>query len=143
MTLYVIDASVAARFLLIEDLSNKAELILEKFMNGSIDLAAPELIVYEIGNTLLKAFKQELISIQKAKEKILHFLDLKINFIEINKDDHEKIIEWSIKNNVTYYDSVYVIASKKVKGILLTADDILYEKASKDVPTIHLKDYKA
>jgi hypothetical protein len=36
-----------------------------------------------------------------------------------------------------------VIASKKIKGILLTADDILYEKASKDIPTIHLKDYKA
>lgn len=140
--LYVIDASIAARFLLVEDLSNKAELILENFMNGSIDLAAPELIVYETGNTLWKAFKQGLISMQKAKEKILHFLNLKINFIELNGEDHRKIMEWSIKNGATYYDSTYVIASKKVKGTFLTADDILYEKASKDIPTIHLKDYK-
>jgi len=36
MMLYVIDASVAARFLLTEDLSSNAELVLEKFMNGFI-----------------------------------------------------------------------------------------------------------
>jgi len=110
-------------------------------MNGFVDLAAPELIIYETGNTLWKAFKRGLMNIQKAKEKLSHLLDLKINFIKLNKNDHEKIIEWSAKNNATYYDSAYVIASEKVKGILLTADDILYEKAGKEIPTIHLKDF--
>jgi len=33
-------------------------------------------------------------------------------------------------------------ASKKVKGILLTADDTLYEKTNKETSTIHLKGYK-
>jgi len=80
--------------------------------------------------------------LQEAKEKISYFLDLKIKIIELNKEDHEKIIECSAKNNATYYDSTYIIASKKVKGILLTADDALYEKASKEIPTIHLKNYK-
>jgi hypothetical protein len=36
MTLYVIDASVAARFLLIEELSNEGRVILEKFMKLGI-----------------------------------------------------------------------------------------------------------
>jgi len=142
MKLYVIDASVAARFLLTEELSSNAELVLEEFMNGFIELAAPELIFYEIGNTLWKALKQGSINLQEAKEKISYFLDLKIKIIELNKEDHEKIIEWSSKNNATYYDSTYVIASKKVKGILLTADDTLYEKANKETSTIHLKNYK-
>ncbi len=81
MTLYVVDASVAVRFLLTKDLSNKAGLVLEKFMNGFIDLAVLELIIYETGNTLWKAVKQGWINIQNAKEKSLHFLDFKINFI--------------------------------------------------------------
>jgi len=32
--IYVIDASVACRFLLIEDLSDKAKLVLESFLEG-------------------------------------------------------------------------------------------------------------
>ncbi|MEM2123132.1 MAG: type II toxin-antitoxin system VapC family toxin [Candidatus Bathyarchaeia archaeon] len=143
MILYVIDASVAARFLLSEDLSDEAGRVLERFMNGFIDLAAPELTIYEIGNTLWKAFKQGSITMPEAEEKLSQFLDLRINFIKLNRDDYEKIIEWSAENNMTYYDGAYVITSEKVRGIFLTADDILYEKASKGIPTLHLRDSNA
>jgi len=64
---------------------------------------------------LWKALKQGSINLQEAKEKISYFLDLKIKLIKLNKEDHEKIIEWSSKNDATYYDSTYVIASKKLK----------------------------
>jgi predicted nucleic acid-binding protein len=47
-----------------------------------------------------------------------------------------------MKNDVTYYDSVYVKASEKTGATLLTADDAFYEKASKEVPTVHLRDLK-
>ncbi|MBC7131264.1 PIN domain nuclease, partial [Candidatus Bathyarchaeota archaeon] len=45
-------------------------------------------------------------------------------------------------NNTTYYDGAYVISSKASGATLLTADDALYEKASREIPTLHLKDYK-
>jgi predicted nucleic acid-binding protein len=141
MTPYVIDASVAARFLLVEDLSDKAELVLEGYVNGTIDLAAPRLMAYEVGNTLWKAFKRGAISAQAAKEKTAQFMGLKINFLELNNDDYEEIMEWSAKNDASYYDGTYVVASKKVKGVLLTADDVLYEKAGRAVPTMHLRDF--
>jgi len=54
MKLYAIDASVAARFLLTEELSSNAELVLEEFI---------------VGNTLWKALKQGSINLQEAKEK--------------------------------------------------------------------------
>ena len=66
MTTYVIDASVASRFLLVEDLSDKAELVLEGFLKDAIDLVAPKLVVYEVGNTLWKAVKQGLIDLNEA-----------------------------------------------------------------------------
>jgi len=139
--IYVIDASVACRFLLIEDLSDKAELVLESFLEGNCDLKAPKLVIYEVGNTLWKAVKQRLISLEEAVEKISHLMKLKIDSIELDERMHRNILAWSVKNNATYYDGAYVISSKVSGATLLTADDALYRKASKEVPTLHLRDY--
>lgn len=135
------DASVASRFLLVEDLSDKAELVLEDFLQGKLDLRSPELVVYEVGNTLWKSVKNGFISLDEAIEKFSLFLELRINPVNLSVEEHKEILEWSVKNNATYYDSAYVKACMKVGGTLLTADDILYEKSKEAVPTIHLKDY--
>jgi len=142
MSLYVIDASVAARFLLFEELSDKAEHVLEDFMDGKIELAAPKLLIYEVGNTLWKAFKQGFISLEDAREKISYFLRLQLNIIKLGKEDYEEVLDWSIKNNVTYYDAIYLVVTKKVGGILLSADDMLYEKANKMIQALHLRYYR-
>lgn len=142
MITYVIDASVAARFLLFEDLSDKAGLILEDFLDGKIDLKAPKLVVHEVGNTLWKAVKQELIDLDEALEKFSYFLRLRIGSVELYEEAHKKILKWSVKNDATYYDSTYVTSSKMIGATLLTADDTLHKKASEGVPTLHLKDYE-
>ena len=142
MRTYVIDASVASRFLLTEDLSDKAELILKGLLNETLDLKAPPLITYEVGNTLWKAAKRGYISLNEAEKRFKYFLRLKLNTIELNIQDHKEILEWSIKNDATYYDATYVISSKKIGATLLTADDTLHKKASKEIPTLHLKNYK-
>ena len=142
MSLYVIDASVAARFLLFEELSDKAEHVLEDFMDGKIELVAPRLLIYEVGNTLCKAFKQGFISFEDAREKISYFLRLQLNIIELRKGDYEEVLDWSIKNDVTYYDAIYLVVTKKVGGILLSADNMLYEKVNKIIPALHLRYYR-
>lgn len=135
------DASVASRFLLVEDLSDKAELVLEDFLQGKLDLRSPELVVYEVGDTLWKSVKNGFISLDEAIEKFSLFLELRINPVNLSFEEHKEILEWSVKNNATYYDSAYVKACMKVGGTLLTADDILYKKSKEAVPTLHLKDY--
>ena len=138
---YVIDASVASRFLLVEDLSDKAGLVLENFLGEVVDLRAPKLVVYEVGNTLWKAVKQGFINLGEAEEKFSYFLGLRIDSIELDEEEHKDVLDWGVKNDATYYDSTYVKASKKIGATLLTADGILYEKAYKEIPTAHLKDY--
>jgi len=140
--IYVVDASVACRFLLVEDLSEKAELVLESFLEGKRDLKAPKLMIYEVGNTLWKAVNQELIELDEALEKISHLVKLKIDSIELDEKMHRNVLAWSIKNNATYYDGAYVVSSKALGATLLTADDTLYKKASREVPTLHLRDYE-
>ncbi len=142
MIVYVTDASVASRFLLVEDLSDKATLVLEDFLKEILDLKAPKLIIYEVGNTLWKAVKQGFITLEEAKQKLLYFLKLKIDFIELNEEESITALEWSAKNNMTYYDSVYIESCKKIGATLLTADNTLYEKSSKVVSALHLKNYR-
>lgn len=83
-----------------------------------------------------------MISFNEAVEKLNLLIRLKIDSINLDKEMHEKVLAWSVDNDSTYYDSAYVISSKATGSTLLTADDILYEKASKEVPTLHLKEYE-
>ncbi|MBS7288828.1 MAG: type II toxin-antitoxin system VapC family toxin [Candidatus Freyarchaeota archaeon] len=141
MITYLVDASVACRFLLVEDLSGKAELVLSDFVSGSIELAAPRLIICEVGNTLRKAVKRNLIEPSVALDKMVFFLKLGIRYVELGREAYVRTLAWSIENDATYYDGVYVICSKETGATLLTADNTLYEKAKKEVKAVHLKDY--
>ncbi|MEM2917841.1 MAG: type II toxin-antitoxin system VapC family toxin [Candidatus Bathyarchaeia archaeon] len=143
MRVYVVDASVASRFLLVDDLSDKAVLVLEDFLEGKLDLRSPELLVYEVGNTLWKSVRNGFISLDEAVEKFSLFLELRINSVNLSVEEHKEILEWSVKNDATYYDSAYVKACMKVNGTLLTADNFLYKKSREAVPTLHLKDYRS
>ena len=141
MRIYVVDASVAARFLLVEDLSGKARSVLADFQRGACDLRSPELVVYEVGNTLWKAVRGGLLDPEEAEERFSSFLGLRLDSIGLEDEEYEEALSWGADNAATYYDSVYVIASKKAGATLLTADDALGEKASGEVPTLHLRDY--
>ena len=140
MKVYVVDASVLARILLIEDLSDRAGSLLESFRNETVELKAPNLVTYEVGNTLWKAVTQKLIDVNEALEKFSYFLKLKIGSIELDEEEYGEALAWGVSTDATYYDSVYVRASRKVGATLLTADDTLCEKASKEVSTLHLRD---
>lgn len=140
MKVYVVDASVASRFLLIEDLSNKAELLLNSFLEETLDMRAPDLIKSEVGNTLWKAVKQKSISLNEASEKLRYFYRLKISSIELSERDYVEALVWGVKNDATYYDSIYVVSSERTGSTLLTADDTLYDKASGTVTALHLRD---
>lgn len=66
-------------------------------MNGKIDLAAPELLTYEVGNVLWKAFRHGILNLQEVKEKFSYFLKLQISFVKLDKVDFEKILVWSVE----------------------------------------------
>jgi len=142
LRVYLVDASVAVRFLLVEEFSDKAEWLLQMFHDGAVELKAPTLVTYEVGNSLWKAVKQKLIDIHEASQKFSQFIKLKLDCVELDEQDCLSVLTWAVRNDATYYDSVYVKACEKTGAILLTADDALCESASKEVPTLHLRDLR-
>jgi len=135
-----VDASVAVRFLLVEEFSDKAERLLQMFHDDAVELKAPALVKYEVANSLWKAVKQKLIDVHEASQKFSQFMKLKLDRVELDETDCLSALAWTARNDATYYDSMYVKACEKTGAILLTADDTLYERASKAVPTLHLRD---
>lgn len=135
------DASVALRFLLVEEWSDRAARVLEDFLAGAVDLKAPKLILYEVGNGLWRATRRGFLTVSEAVEKLRYFAKLKINSIELDEGAKEEVLRWSVKKGATFYDGIYVMASKLIGATLLTADDILYEKARGDVEVAHLRNY--
>jgi predicted nucleic acid-binding protein len=142
LRIYIVDASVAARFLLVEEFSDKAERLLQKFYDDAVDLKAPRLVRYEVGNTLWKAVKRKMVSADEASKKFSQFIKLKLDSVELDEQECLEALNWAVRNDITYYDSVYVKASEKTGAALLTADDALCKIASKKVPTIHLRDLR-
>lgn len=141
MSLYVLDSSVATRFLLTEDLSKEAFEVLEALMGGLIQVAAPLLIIYETGNALWNAVRRNLIQSGDAVSKLDEFLGLGIPLVDLESDDYRDTLRWSISNSASYYDGAYVLTAQKLGATLLTADDALHSKAKGKTPVLHLKDF--
>ena len=143
MTRYILDASVAARFLLTESLSEEAAAVLCDYIEGRVELAAPSILAYEVGNALWKAVRGKHVELDAATEKQRNFFSLEIPAVEFDGGDHRNILEWAHKRDATYYDAAYVVAARKLEATLLTADNELHRKSSEGQPTRHLKDYLA
>jgi len=136
-----VDASVATRFLLKEELSEKAEKVLRSFIEGEIDLAAPTLINYEVGNALRTAVSRGITKPAAATSSYQTFLKLKLGKLATSDSQHSETLEWSTRKGVSYYDSAYIISSKTTGFKLLTADAKQLEAAKGEIEAIHLREF--
>ena len=135
------DASVATRFLLKEDLSAEAEQVLRRFIEGEIDLKAPTLINYEVGNALRTAASRNIIKPADAVSSFKIFLNLRLGKLAAYDQQYCETLEWSTKRGVSYYDAIYILQSKTSGYKLLTADAKQLEAAKGEVEAVHLRDF--
>lgn len=114
MTLYVIDASAAAEFLLRTSLGRQvAELI-----DGAY-LAAPELLDVEVLSILRRAVLRQRLDRQRAQ--------LALNDLSewpVHRVSHAVLLReaWRHRHNVSAYDAFYVAAARLYDAPLLTTD---------------------
>jgi predicted nucleic acid-binding protein len=113
----VVDASVAVKWLVLEDMSDVA-----KELYGAGDhLVAPRLIATEIANGLARKTMQGMLTRQEAK---YHFDSLPQFLPDLM--DVDELIEPAFENARTLrhpiYDLIYLEAARKVDAQLITAD---------------------
>jgi predicted nucleic acid-binding protein len=113
----IVDASVAIKWLVLEDMSNLA-----KELSGSGDhLVAPRLIMTEVANALARKTIEGLLTRQEAR----HHLDALPRFLP-DLIDIDGLIEPAFENACALrhpiYDLIYLEAARTMDGQLVTAD---------------------
>ena len=114
MTRYVIDASVAAEYLLRTSLGLEIADAIEDAI-----LLAPELLDVEVLSVLRRAVLRRILDERRAVLALEDLADWQIDRIS-----HTELIQpaWRHRHNVSAYDEMYVVVARTYDVPLLTAD---------------------
>jgi len=135
----VVDASVITKWFVQEEHSINALKLRDDYINRLIDIAAPELLPFEVINSLRynpEFGEKNIKESAKALEKYSLWL------FPILGKLAEKTIENALKYGITIYDSSYLSLADLESKTLYTADEKLLAKL-KDNPCVrHISEYK-
>ena len=105
---------------------------------AKVQLHVIDLTIYEVGNSLWKlTFLSKTISLEDAVE-VMEALDVLvkrglIKAVSFNKLDPYRIIKLAVTEELSFYDSSYIVAAGKLNATLATEDRELRRKAKKYV----------
>ncbi|MGQ0623556.1 MAG: type II toxin-antitoxin system VapC family toxin [Sporichthyaceae bacterium] len=117
----VIDASVALKWVVEEERSDRAAALLIDFDDGEVELVAPEHLVGEVGNGLRKRVTQQVLSVADARAALVGIRDLELELIADPARWYASLsaaLDWQL----TTYDAHYVLLAQAIGGELVTAD---------------------
>jgi predicted nucleic acid-binding protein len=112
----VVDASVIFEFLTPGEREKAAA---ERLLGGQKAFWAPELLDAEIGNALRRAVRRGSISVDQAVEALEE-----LRTLPIHRVSHERLAQfaWLLRDNVSFYDGLYVALAQLLEKPLLTFD---------------------
>lgn len=134
----VVDSSVTVKWInqIGEKFLNKADDLLKDAQIGLVNILAPELSKYEIGNALLN----KRLDLPKAYESLGTVYQLPVTFIPETEELAKQTYQIAVQAGITYYDATFVALAKREKAVLVT-DDPKHQGKQLDVKIVPLKDY--
>jgi predicted nucleic acid-binding protein len=122
----VIDASVLVKFFIPEILSEKAQELNARSMEGDLRLLVPDLIFAEVGDILWEKHRMKELIRSEAEEIVDAIVSLPLE-IETSKALLPFALDWGLAYGITVYDAIYVSLAKVHETILVTGDKKLVE----------------
>ncbi len=116
--IWVIDASVALRWLIEEEIHPCAEKVLKKVIDEAERFAVPELFAFEVFSVLQRVHPNGL---QAFRKGIIPLLQLGM-FRQPMTDNLSVQADHFVKLGLTGYDACYAALARDLKGIWLTFD---------------------
>ncbi len=137
----VIDASVLAQIYVRdaeERFSAVAEDIVRRHVAGSMELVAPQFILYEIPSAIHRAVRRRRLAHNAARLAVRHFFNLGIRTLGSERSLPSMIESASSRASQLgchLYDALYLIAAEALDYPFITADRKLYERVANQVDT--------
>jgi predicted nucleic acid-binding protein len=133
---WVVDASVAAKWfppLDREPLASEAHAVLNRWIQGEIDLLAPDLIWIEIANILWRSVRQNRCSLREADSvlALMHEQGLPTVPAQALLDSAFRI---AVRHGRAAYDNLYVALAVDRDSQLVTADEKLANALAGHLP---------
>ena len=137
MSLYVIDAGDAVKWLIPEPDSDKARRLLDHHNQGSDDFIAPDLLIPEATNVFWKRTARGDIIAQEARDNLSDLLALSIPLTPSSLLA-EKALELAQTHRRSVYDCLYLALALDHGSDLITSDERLYNAIGAVFPQIKL-----
>lgn len=136
----VIDSSVMVKWLHQENeqFIDQADAIIDDAKKNQVELLAPELAKYEVGNALLVKKK---LTPEQAKTLLGSLYSIPIRFIYESEDIANETYKIADKAIITYYDASFLSLAKKYGAVLVT-DNVKHQGKASEVKVIPLAKYK-
>lgn len=133
----VVDSGISVKWVIQEDDSDVAQLILDEYRNGRLTLLAPNLIYAEFGNIVWKKQVFQNLDPRDAEAAIRNFKT--IDFVLIsNSAIFDDAYEIAVKYKRSFYDSLYLALSVRENCEFVTADERFYNAARANFPKMIL-----
>jgi predicted nucleic acid-binding protein len=112
----IVDASVIFEYLA---LGEREEVVAERLLGEQRAFWAPELLDAEVGSALRRAVRHKGIEADKAAEALGE-----LRTLPIHRVSHEMLAQyaWLLRDNVSFYDGLYVALAQLLEKPLLTFD---------------------
>ena len=138
--LWVIGASVLAKvFLKDEDHASIAEGIVSQFVTASIELVAPQFILYEIPSAIEIAVRRQRLAANDARQAIRDFFELGIPTLG-DRDTLQRMIDSAYQRaeqlGCRMYDALYLVVVEALECRFVTADERLYNTVKEQLPYV-------
>lgn len=131
---YVVDASVVvAWFIPGEPWGVKARWLRDEYVEGRIRLYAPNILLYELNNSLWKAVRRGLMDVETAAACVEAFPKLSPELLPLDVGRQLEALRMAVGEGVSFYDSAYIVAARATGSMLVSADSDLVSVARKYV----------
>ena len=131
----VVDASVAIKWFVEEPGSATALGLRASHVQGKLQLIAPELIIYEITNVLIRHPRFEAYQIDHAIDTLF---ELQMEILVPTPALVHAALHTAMRYHLTFYDALYVALAQQLDIELITADQRLHRRVTGALSFVHL-----
>ncbi len=119
----IVDASVLLHAFLPDELHPAAIWIVREHVARRLELKAPSLLLYELGNAVWQAERRGRITREQAEQAIQAFAGLEIELIPL---DWGAMLPLARRFQCSAYDAAYLTLAEQLDEPFVTADSRLY-----------------
>lgn len=126
--MFVLDASVIAKWFKLEGGRDKALKIRRNYIKGKCDIIVPDFLLIEISNLLRYS---KVFTIEDTNQALASLRELEITVIVPTFEIIGGAVKLSFKYDITVYDAIYLATAESIGYRFITADERLYRKTRK------------